>query len=204
MKIVSTLKIIIRNKWARLRIKNTDFTIISNNCWGGFIYQMLKLPYNTPTIGLFMYASDYLEFCANIKYYLNKDMEFIEHNESKYYNELKNNIKRKYPIGKIDDIEIHFLHYSTKDEAADKWKRRSKRINWNKIIFKFSQRDLCTKEDILKFNNLKYKNKICFTYEENIKNTIYIPELKDIGILDETEFTMKYFDIVKYINKEVT
>ena len=204
MKIVSTLKIIIRNKWARLRIKNTDFTIISNNCWGGFIYQMLKLPYNTPTIGLFMYASDYLEFCANIKYYLNKDMEFIEHNESKYNNELKNNIKRKYPIGKIDDIEIHFLHYSTKDEAADKWKRRSKRINWNKIIFKFSQRDLCTKEDILKFNNLKYKNKICFTYEENIKNTIYIPELKDIGILDETEFTMKYFDIVKYINKEVT
>lgn len=203
MDIVKTLKIVIRNKWARFRIHDTDFTIISNNCWGGFIYQILKLEYSTPTIGLFMYGSDYVEFCTNIEYYINKEIEFIEAKNSKYYNEIKNNKKQYYPIGKIDNIEIHFLHYSSKDEAISKWKRRSKRINWEKIIFKFSQRNLCTKADIDKFMRLRYKNKICFTYEENIKDTIYIPKLKNIGTDDETELTLKYFDIVKYINKEM-
>lgn len=203
MNIIKILKVIIRNKWSRLRINTSDFTIISNNCWGGFVYQMLKMKYNTPTIGLFMYATDYVEFCSNIKYYIKQEMKFIEHNDSKYYNEIKNNKNDQYPIGKIDNIEIHFLHYSSKDEAISKWKRRSKRINWEKIIFKFSQRDLCTKADIDKFMRIRYKNKICFTYEENIKDTIYIPKLKNIGTDDETELTLKYFDIVKYINKEM-
>lgn len=200
MNIIKTLKIIIRNKWARLRIKNTDFTIISNNCWGGFIYQMLKLPYNTPTIGLFMYASDYVEFCSNIKYYINQNIEFIEYKESKYYNKDKKD-DIKYPIGKINDIEIHFMHYKSKEEAQIKWERRKLRINWDNIIFKFSQKDLCTRQDILKFNKLQYKNKICFTYENDIENTIYIPELKNIGKVDETELTMKYLNIIKYLNK---
>lgn len=203
MNIIKTLKIIIRNKWARFTIKNKNFTIISNNCWGGFIYQMLKLPYNTPTIGLFFYGNDYVKFCKNIKEYLNKEMIFIKCQDSKYYNELKNNREHEYPIGKINDIEIHFLHYKDEYEAVDKWKRRCERINWNKIIFKFSQRDLCDKSDIEEFMKLEHKNKICFTYEKDIENTIYIPELRSIGNKDETNLTLKYFNPIKYINNEV-
>ena len=37
------------------------FTIISNNCWAGLVYQHFGLPYNTPTAGLFFFAQDYLE-----------------------------------------------------------------------------------------------------------------------------------------------
>lgn len=204
MNIINTLKIIIRNKWARFRIRNTDFTIISNNCWGGFIYQMLKLPYNSPTIGLFMYASDYVEFCSNIKYYLNQEMVFIEHKDSKYYNEFKNKVKEKYPIGKINDIEIHFLHYKTEVEAKEKWERRKLRINWDNIIFKFSQRDLCSKQDISNFMELDYKNKICFSYEHDIRDIIYVPELRNMGSKDETEITLKYFKVIKYFNDKVS
>ena len=203
MNIINTLKIIIRNKWARFRIRNTDFTIISNNCWGGFIYQMLKLPYNSPTIGLFMYASDYVEFCSNIKYYLDQEINFIELKDSKYYSEFKNRVKDKYPIGKINDIEIHFLHYKTETEAKEKWERRKLRINWENIIFKFSQRDLCSKKDISNFMKLDYKNKICFSYEDDIRDVIYIPELKTLGYKDETEITLKYFKVIKYFNDKV-
>lgn len=203
MNIINTAKIVIRNKWARFRIKNKNFTIISNNCWGGFIYQMLKLPYNTPTIGLFFYGNDYVKFCKNIREYLNKDIIFIKCEDSKYFNEFKNKVKHQYPIGKIDDIEIHFLHYKTEEEAVDKWKRRCERINWDKMIFKFSQRDLCDKSDIEEFMKLDYKNKICFTYEKDINNTIYIQKLKSIGKQDETNLTLKYFDPIKYLNNEV-
>lgn len=202
MSILDTLKIVIKNKWARFRIKNTDFTIISNNCWGGFIYQRLKLQYNSPTIGLFMYASDYVEFCRCMEYYVEQEIKFIENKESKYYEEFKDNINNSYPIGKIGNVEIHFMHYASKEEAIIKWKKRVKRINWDKLIFKFSQRDLCTKNEIEEFMNLEYKNKICFTHEDNIKDTIYVPELKNIGNKDETDITLRYLNIVKYINKE--
>lgn len=33
-------------RYRRKRIHQTDFTIISNNCWGGFIYQSYGLDYN--------------------------------------------------------------------------------------------------------------------------------------------------------------
>ena len=44
-------------RWYRkARIKNKEITIISNNCWGGFMYQSCGLQYNTPLIGLYFYA----------------------------------------------------------------------------------------------------------------------------------------------------
>ncbi|MBV5343054.1 DUF1919 domain-containing protein, partial [bacterium] len=46
----------------RKQNKNLDFTIISNNCWGGGIYEDLNLKYNSPTVGLFFYAPCYIEF----------------------------------------------------------------------------------------------------------------------------------------------
>jgi uncharacterized protein (DUF1919 family) len=40
-------------KVARIRLKNQDFTIISNDCWGGGVYEDLQLQYTTPMVGLF-------------------------------------------------------------------------------------------------------------------------------------------------------
>lgn len=33
-----------------------------------------------------------------------------------------------YPIGKLEDLEIHFLHYKTENEAREKWERRTLRM----------------------------------------------------------------------------
>ena len=194
MNLISTIKLVVRNKYYRMMLKNKDFTIISNNCWGGFIYQIFKLPYNTPTVGLFLFAEDYVEFCKNIKYYLSKQIIFIDKNSSKY----KEHISKNYPIGRIDDIEIHFMHYRTSEEAIEKWERRKKRINWNNIIFKFSQKDLCNKDNIINFMNLEHKNKVCFVNEQEIDNTIYIPNLDKYK--DETNVTLKYFNVLAYLN----
>ena len=48
-----------------------------------------------------------------------------------------------YPIGKLgNDVEIHFLHYKSETEAQEKWNRRLKRMNFNNILFKFSDNDM--------------------------------------------------------------
>ena len=119
-----------------IALKNRDFSIISNNCWGGHIYQYFGMKYTSPTIGLTFFADEYIKFVTNFDYYINCELTFIPKSESKYYYRYKDRDKY-YPIGKQDDIEVVFLHYKSEEEAYQKWNRRKKRINYNNLIFKF-------------------------------------------------------------------
>lgn len=171
-------KIYIRSSCKRRRkeINCDDFTIISNNCWGGLIYQSYGLKYNTPTIGLYFMAEDYIKFVYNIKEYLRYELKFINYKESKIYKINKQELK--FPVAKLGDIEIYFMHYKSEKEAKEKWKRRTKRINWDKILFKFSNQNFYSEEHIKNFLDLPAKNKICFVNKNfGIKGTIKIKQL---------------------------
>lgn len=54
------------SKVRRSKIKNKDFTIISNNCWGGYVYRYYGLEYNSPTIGGYFFSEDYIKFLKNL------------------------------------------------------------------------------------------------------------------------------------------
>ncbi len=184
------------------RLKNKNFTIISNNCWAGIFYRNNNLEYLSPTLGLFFMAEDYIKFIYNIKYYINEDLQFINIEDSKYKNYLKK-LNYNSPIGRIDDIEIMFLHYSSEKEAKEKWDRRKQRINWDNIIYKFSDQNMCTYEHIKKFDEFKAKNKILFTTRkyEGI-NSIQIKEFsKSESVMDDIKTYKKYFNFYKYLNK---
>ena len=154
-------------KARRKELKNTEFTIISNNCWGGMVYESYDLPKESPTTGLFFMASDYIKFLSDIKGYLEKELVFIDPKNSRYIDVLKSD-KRfgSYPIGMLGDIEIMFLHYHSPQEAKDKWERRIKRINWDKLIVKFNDQNGCTADDVKAFANLPYKHKLFFTIKD--------------------------------------
>lgn len=163
-------------KKRRKKIKYDDFTIISNNCWGGTVYQSYGLKYHTPTVGLFFMDEDYIKFIYNIKEYLKCDLEFIDFSESKKAK--LTGEKHSYPVGKLNDIEVYFMHYKSKEEAKEKWNKRKERINWDRIIFKFSNQNFCNKEHIKKFIELPQKHKICFVNNKkyNIDGTIFIKQ----------------------------
>lgn len=148
-------------------LKHKDFTIISNNCWGGIIYESYNLPKLSPTVGLFFMASEYIKFLSNLEYYLNTDLTFISPDESRYAEWLKKD-KRfgSYPVGLVDDVEIEFLHYTNECEAYDKWMRRVKRVNRDKMLVKFNDQNLCTVNDVQKFMQIPIKNKLFFTVRD--------------------------------------
>lgn len=190
----------IRNK----RLKNKDFTIISNNCFGGVVYRNNHIPYQSPTCGLFFMAPEYIKFIYDIKKYTSYvEIKEIPIEKSKYKEYLK---ETKYSgiIGVIDDLEICFLHYNNIKEINEKWNRRSKRINWNNIIYKFNDQNLCTYNELKKFDEFPAKNKICFTskkYDDLITIQLKQYENDKYGISDTKERDYKrYFDIYDYIN----
>jgi uncharacterized protein (DUF1919 family) len=45
----------------RQLLNDHSFSIISNNCWGGFVYQYFGLKYSSPFAGLFLFSKDYLK-----------------------------------------------------------------------------------------------------------------------------------------------
>lgn len=69
------------------KLKNTDFTIISNNCWGGMVYEAHHLPKESPTVWMFFMASDYIKFLYHLKEYLAANLVFINPEDSKWRNE---------------------------------------------------------------------------------------------------------------------
>lgn len=53
-----------------LKLKNKDFSLVSDDCWGGFLYKQLGLKYNTPFMWLFIFNNDYLKLVKELKLYL--------------------------------------------------------------------------------------------------------------------------------------
>ncbi len=191
-------------KRIRKHLKNTDFSIIANNCWGGGVYETFGLPYTTPTVGLFFYAACYIKFLLNLKENLHADLIFIK--ESKY-NEANNLRKNKYyPIGLINgEIEIHFLHYASEHEALEKWKRRSQRVNFDNLYLALTDNDLCTIKEIEAFDKLAYK-KVFFSAQQipHIQSLVWLPQFQEKGkvgdLYSDPWLYRKYFNVVKWLN----
>lgn len=116
----------------RIGLNSKDFSIISNNCIGGYVYQYFGVAYNSPTEGLYFTTEDYLKIIKRPEYYFKHRVELIDPQKSVL---AKTGKKINHPVGKIDDIEVYFLHYPSSKEALDKWYRRCSRINYKKLFF---------------------------------------------------------------------
>lgn len=185
-----------------LLYRKKDFVIISNNCFGAEIYKRLELEYNTPFVGLFIYGPDYIKLLENFEYYIDKELCFVS--DSKWIN-----TSVSYPIGILNDIEIHFLHYKNKSEAFSKWNRRLNRMKLinekDKYFFKICDRDFTGKEILLRFHKLPYKNKISFSINQlNENNHLVVKENENNHFVPDGvslyRYSFQYIDLFKWIN----
>ena len=188
-------------------LNNTNFSIISNNCWGGCAYSYYGLPYLSPTVGCYIFADDYLKFIKNLRYYLSLDLQFITYKESRYKESLETRNHTNVPIGKLDDVEIVFLHYKDEKEAAEKWKRRKKRVNFDNIILKFSQQNMCTEEHLKEFDNINFDKKMMFVNREReeYSSSIYYHGYENSdGVFNDTKFFYDYMNLTEFLNSPVS
>ncbi len=157
------------------------FCIFSNDCWGAEIYKVLDKPFNTPFIGLMLMSPCYIKLLENPKYYL--ELQLVFKSRSNYPSMQKLNAGIDFPLATLgnSDIEIHFLHFKSKETANEKWNRRVKRIDWNNLSVKFDcGKDYANEESVEKFLNLPYANKLIFGREDF--------EQKEVKVLEKYSF----------------
>lgn len=115
----------------RRRVRARDFTLITNNCIGGLLYNQLGMRFLSPTINIAMGDEDYIAFCKDLRYYTACPLCDVSAES-----------KKPYPVGRLipqDEahrpVELLFVHYSSFAEAADRWIARAGRINYEKLVF---------------------------------------------------------------------
>lgn len=152
----------------RKRITQDKFTIISNNCWGGLVYESYGLEKQSPTVGLYFMAEEYIKFLSNLKYYIcDCEMTFIPPEQARHYDYYKTGSSfGSYPIARLGDVEIAMLHYHSEAEAKEKWERRCKKIHWDKLFIKMNDQNKCQAHHAEAFGRLPFEHKAFFTVKK--------------------------------------
>lgn len=110
-----------------------DYSIISNNCMGNIIVKITSNPKNlSPTVNSIIRPDDFIKYVSNLEYYssLTATPNITE------------SLKRDYAVVDLGDIQIYFTHVPAYMciQEADHWNQRSKRINYNKILIVYHDR----------------------------------------------------------------
>lgn len=183
--------------------RKRNFVIVSNNCWGAETYRRLGMEYNTPFVGLFFFGPDYVKLLSRFDYYMNCELKFTD--KSKWSEDVP-----PYPIGLLDDVEIQFLHYTSREIAMEKWNRRLQRMKTvtdkDNYFFEISERDKTDKDVLETFHQLPFKNKISFGHSSiQLPTHIEISESDKTGLESPDGLTLyklafKYVDVLHWIN----
>ena len=173
------------------KVNISDVSLISQNCVGGVIYHDVKQKFLSPTINLFILPKDFIKFVNNLDYYLSLTP--------------KVEMGKDYPIGTLGDVKINFMHYSSPQEALEKWEERKQRVNFDKIFVILVERDGFDDEDFKEFLKIKYP-KILFTRNEKYisNNSVYLKKFKNEKELPDIipgRYMYKNMTLVKLVNK---
>ncbi|MGC7560184.1 DUF1919 domain-containing protein [Pasteurella sp. PK-2025] len=177
----------------RKRIKNTSPTVISSNCTGAFMLHDLQLRFNSPFVNLYLTPKDFICYLSKMDFYRNQTLEFIQ-------------TEKRYPVGKLADLTIHFMHYHSEQDAAKKWQERTTRMNLANLFIIMTDRDGCTYEDLVEFDRLPFANKVVFTYKDypELKSAVKISGFSELGMVGDLFentglFGKRYYDQFDYV-----
>lgn len=184
------------------RLRESEFCLISNNCLGRRLYQILGRDYNTPFVGLFMMPECFTELVVNFEEYMGRELQFVDESKYPIWNH-KRDAGHRYPIGLIGNAEIHFLHYEGEQDALEKWNRRKARIDYKHLYFVMVANGPYDDAMLREFAGAKSENKVCFHCDEKsqLPTGVYIPsEAPDMGNLySKYQRFVGYFDFADWM-----
>lgn len=209
-RISTAIKLRVRDRllarYERSRLRRKDFSIICNDCVGWGIYHKFGLQYTTPTVGLFFYSEDYITFLEGFEHFIKQPIRFKDTSRHSEANEIRKQIA--YPIGVLDeDVEVHFLHYKDEIEAAEKWARRTSRINLDNLFFIYSDGEHFREEFLDRYQKLSFKNKIFLSSKprKDYSCVIFIRDYVNspsVGDSIRNRKYEKYLNLTKWLNGE--
>lgn len=177
----------------RKRLKNRTPTLLASNCTGGFILHDLGLPFHSPFVNLYLTPKDFIRYLQRIEHYQTQPLQFIE-------------CGKTYPVAKLADLTLHFMHYESEQAAKNKWQARTQRMNLDQLFIIMTDRDGCDYQDLQAFDRLPFANKIVFTHKPypELNSAFYLKGFEQQGqVGDLFEYTglngKRHYDQFDYV-----
>ena len=169
-------------------------TILSDDCWGGYAYHRLGLPFTSPLINISWDHDQYSQFIQDPLYYFDMELMMVSDGDLK---------KGIYPIGKLGGVTLNFIHNKDFAEAKEQWIRRKARINPNNLFVKMgftSNTNEDQKQMYFDSFNAVPHNKILFYYGDEKVDGIFRTER---FIWKQTDSTrVEFFSYNDYCRRE--
>lgn len=186
----------------RKRLRNRDFSLLCNNCNGGILCHDLGLQFRSPTVNMFFFSDHFFRFCENFEYYIAQPLTPCKHP--------KHTPEFPYPVCNLGDLELHFMHYASYEQAKQKWEARTARLNRDNLFVMWTFVGGTSEELLERFEKLPFANKVAFTEREfpQYKSAFCIRgfEEKGLGVLSlfdglRGRRVIDQFDYVNWFNE---
>ena len=149
----------------------------------------MGLPFRTPTVNLYFPAADFIKFAKELERYLRAD--------------LKLKWGEEYPIGMLEDIQIHFVHYETCQQVREAWERRKLRVDLNKVFVLSTDRDGFDETLFEQWKALPYPKLLftaCKKYADH-EDVLYFPEYEKLDCVPDLIPRREFYKKNVLINK---
>ncbi len=167
-----------------------DVSIISDDCWGGEFYRLLHIPYTTPTVGLYVEPSQYLDFVENLRRPDAFDLQWVA-------------TEHGFPVARTPYATLYCLHYSSGEEALETVSRRAKRINWDRLRVKIDFGKGYSEKDVARWNRMKLPNSLAIVPASlhpgigPVWHSVVTPEWQEHG-LKMCAISANFFDFPRW------
>lgn len=163
----------VQRQCQRFNASDQEISIISQNCIGGVLYHDMGLPFLSPTVNLYFSAPDFVRFVLDLDRYLKLDLTMTW--------------DETYPVGYLEDVKIHFMHYHTCTEAVEAWNRRKTRLNRNKILVLCTDMEDFTQDVFAQWQKITYP-KLLYTANAAFAahpDTVFYPKYQEAGCVPD-------------------
>ncbi len=180
-----------------VQLINKKITVLSDDCWGGYIYHYLFIKFYSPLINSYWKTDSFVRFIQKPDYYLMQPLKM----------EREGNIRRNMcPIGSlgegIEKVYIEFVHAICFKDAETLWNRRLKRMNFDNLFIKMGidAANERQQEYLEAFDKVKQK-KVCF-YSGNtqLDGVLYLKRFEKFVRTGSRVDTLKYYDYCRNLS----
>jgi uncharacterized protein (DUF1919 family) len=182
-------------RYQHRRLLRRDFTIISDDCWGGQIYSVFGLKCHSPFIGMGVTAHEYIDFLNH----------FFDEGALDVLG-VSTRADGKYHLIQTRHALLHGMHYDSAEDFRHTYERRCKTILRDRVFIKIDfGKKKYTADDIARWNALKLPNSVAL-YPDlprfralNIHNGVALPDWKLDGA-KQFHISCRRFDIFTWLN----
>lgn len=158
-----------------IKIKESNVSIISDYCFGVYLYHKFGMKFTSPTILMYADNDNYLRFLKDIRGHLAEPMREVENCVETPYKDIFS-----YPRGRVGDSERLFNHDKTFETAAERWNKGVERFNYDNYIVTMTIR---SEKAAYEFDKVEIKNKVGFFWKDlGLESVVYMPEWNDPAI----------------------